>query len=209
MSDYMGQKGIGFELDHILEAMDDTIDVSGTAKLVTDDTVGVIHFTLWESLAYDLALGTASHAQIASGYKVTLIQLQELIGNPHFKQLLEAKQKEVSKLGDGAGFTVAFRMIANKGIESFMARVTSAQTPDKEFLNLFKTAVELGQLKPEEDPEHGATPLGGPSVAFHIYGVPGLEHLTGAPPVTVTPKPYIDMDVESGEDDAPIVLERL
>lgn len=186
MSDSQGRMGISVELDKILDAMDDTIEVDHTGQLITDQNLEAIPFTQWESLAYDLALGTAPLKHIAAGYKVDLIQLQELITNPHFDQLLKSKKSEVSKLGDGAAFTVGFRMMANRGMQSFMNRLTSAQTGDKEFLGLFKQAVELAQLKPVEDPEGGGgnIVIGAPSVTFNITGIPGLEHLNG--PVTKT-----------------------
>ena len=131
MSDSLGRKGISVELDKILDAMDKEVDVDHAGQLRVDDTLEAIPFTQWESLAYDLALGTAPLNHIAAGYGVDVIQLQELMGNEHFNQLLTAKKSEVRKQGDGAAFTVGFRMMANRGMQSFLTRLTSPQTGDR------------------------------------------------------------------------------
>lgn len=194
MSESLGRLGVGVELDNIINGIDDDIDVGYTGKLAIDENLETVPFTMWESLAYDLALDSAPLPHIAAGYKLELIQIQELISNPHFQQLLTAKKTEVSKLGDGAAFTVAFRMMANKGLASFMARLTSAGTPDKEFLGLFKQAVELAQLKPVEDSEggSGSVVIGAPSVTFNISGIPGLEHLRGVQVNSPKPQPVVE-----------------
>lgn len=216
MSDSLGRKGISVELDKILDAMDKEVDVDHAGQLRVDDTLEAIPFTQWESLAYDLALGTAPLNHIAAGYGVDVIQLQELMGNEHFNQLLTAKKSEVSKLGDGAAFTVGFRMMANRGMQSFLTRLTSAQTGDREFLGLFKQAVELAQLKPVEDPDGGSgnITIGAPSVTFNITGIPGLEHLNSqATTVNATPpktEEYEDAEIVDDYDDEPAIklLER-
>ena len=74
------------------------------------------------------------------------------------------------------------RLITNKASSSFLQRLLSPSTSDKDFSILYKTAVELAQLT---DKSGGYSPVNAlspsaPQVVFNIQGVPDLVHLERA-----------------------------
>ena len=139
-----------------------------------------IGFELWEALAYDIALDSADMSTIASGYGLTLAQLSDLQNNPYFVKMLAAKREEVKSLGSEAAFAIKMRMVANKATPQFLQRLTSPETPTRDFHALFKTAVELAQLMPQPSEDAPPPAVIGASVTFNIQGVPGLEHLSAS-----------------------------
>lgn len=135
-------------------------------------------FHLWESLAYDIALGSPSDEHLASAYGISVQELTKIRYNTYFDKLLVAKQKEVEEVGDRASTVTKFRVIASMGMREFMRRVTSPNTSDKDFHSLFRTALEMGELMPTQgkglEIEVGS---GSSGTTFNIYGIPGLDHL--------------------------------
>lgn len=128
----------------------------------------------WEAIAYDLALETADEDLLAERLGLPTEDVRALHDNPFFAKLLAEKRTEIASLDENAGFTVAYRMIANRASSHFLRRLTDPATTDRDFLNLFKHAVELARLKP---PEAAPQPAAQATVMFNIQGVPGLEHL--------------------------------
>lgn len=128
----------------------------------------------WEAIAYDLALGTADEDLLAERLALPPEDVRALHDNPFFAKLLAEKRTEIASLDENAGFTVAYRMIANRASSHFLRRLTDPATTDRDFLNLFKQAVELARLKP---PETAPQPAAQATVMFNIQGIPGLEHL--------------------------------
>lgn len=145
-----------------------------------------IPFELWETLAYDIVLHSPPDERLAESLQVTPADVQALRANPHFARILSSKLEEVRALGDDAPFAVKFRVIANKAAGHFLQRLTSSMTSDKDFTNLFRTAVELAKLMPKETPQAAVTAQA--AITFNIQGVPGLEHLSPTHP------PAIDHD---------------
>lgn len=159
--------------------------------------VGTVPFHLWESLAYDLALGHPPSEELATAYSSTLADLQLLIESPYFDKLLNAKKEEVEEVGPRASTVTKFRVITSMGMREYMRRVTSPDTSDKDFHALFKLALEMGELTPPPAPKAGVQIDVGDGVegmTFNIYGIPGLNHLSNTPeetapdPIDITPE---------------------
>lgn len=168
------------------QAQDDTTEevpntddtVQSTTEVSTVKKDNSVPFELWETLAYDLALANTDQQTIANAYDLTIDQLYTLQDNPYFAKILQAKKDEVKQLGSDAAFAVKMRMVANRATPQLLRRLTDPSTANRDFLAMFKTVTELGQLIPQ--PVHDDTPqptLIGASVVFNIGGVPGLEHL--------------------------------
>ena len=163
-------------------------EVSNPAKTNEPATeVAVVHknnaveFELWETLAYDLALSNTDPQTIANAYDLTIDQLEQLQTNPYFAKILQAKKDEVKQLGSDATFAVKMRMVANRATPQLLRRLTDPSTANRDFLAMFKTVTELGQLIPQPSQDDNPQPtLIGASVTFNISGVPGLEHLSAA-----------------------------
>lgn len=158
---------------------------------------GTIPFHLWESLAYDMALGHPPSEELATAYSSTLDDLHLLIESPYFNKLLQAKKEEVEEVGPRASTVTKFRVITSMGMREYMRRVTSPATSDKDFHALFKLALEMGELAPPSAPKAGVQIDVGDGVegmTFNIYGIPGLNHLSNTP-VETTPDP-IDITPE-------------
>lgn len=137
-----------------------------------------VEFELWETLAYDLALSNTDPQTIANAYDLTIDQLHQLQTNPYFAKILQAKKDEVKQLGSDATFAVKMRMVANRATPQLLRRLTDPNTANRDFLAMFKTVTELGQLIPQPSRDDSQQPtLVGASVTFNISGVPGLEHL--------------------------------
>ena len=158
---------------------------AGTNEPATE--VAVVHknnaveFELWETLAYDLALSNTDPQTIANAYDLTIDQLEQLQTNPYFAKILQAKKDEVKQLGSDATFAVKMRMVANRATPQLLRRLTDPSTANRDFLAMFKTVTELGQLIPQPSQDDNPQPtLIGASVTFNISGVPGLEHLSTA-----------------------------
>lgn len=139
-----------------------------------------ISFDLWETIAYDLALDMATPDVIARAYNVSVEQLHELMRDQNFEKLLKAKQAEVSQLGTNADTAIKFRTIVGRASPEFLRRLMDKETSDKDFHNLFQTAVRLAQLEPQEDND-APMPTIGQQVIYNISGIPGLNHLSGLP----------------------------
>ncbi len=135
----------------------------------------------WETLAYDLALSNTDPQTIANAYDLTIDQLEQLQTSPYFAKILQAKKDEVKQLGSDATFAVKMRMVANRATPQLLRRLTDPNTANRDFLAMFKTVTELGQLIPQPNQDDNPQPtLIGASVTFNISGVPGLEHLSTA-----------------------------
>lgn len=149
----------------------------------------LLPFEKWEALAYDLALDYVDRHTLAGEYDISDETLQKLLENQYFVKMYHAKQEEVKSLGSDASFTVKMRMIANRAMPQFLTRLTQSTTTDRDFHNLFRTAIELAQLAPQEtEPTHPQ--MVGANITFNLGGVPGLEHLlmtTDQPSQTQTP----------------------
>lgn len=145
----------------------------------------LLPFEKWEALAYDLALDYVDRHTLAGEYDISDETLQKLLENQYFVKMYHAKQEEVKSLGSDASFTVKMRMIANRAMPQFLTRLTQSTTTDRDFHNLFRTAIELAQLAPlEAEPTHPQ--MVGANITFNLGGVPGLEHLlmtTDQPPL--------------------------
>lgn len=159
----------GTELVHTPPDTTDNTDATGD----TD-----IPFELWETLAYDLALANTDPQTIAQAYDLTLTQLEHVQSNPYFAKILQAKKDEVLQLGSDATFAVKMRMVANRATPQLLKRLTDPNTANRDFLAMFKTVTELGQLIPEPNQDNQQSTVLGASITFNISGVPGLEHLT-------------------------------
>ena len=167
--------------------------------------VGTVPFHLWESLAYDLALGHPPSEELATAYSSTLPELMSLIESPYFIKLLNAKKEEVQEVGPRASTVTKFRVITSMGMREYMRRVTSPDTSDKDFHSLFKLALEMAELTPPPQAREAGVEIkvgAGDGMTFNVYGIPGLDHLAGNA-VDVTPTTVVDeaefVDVTSPE----------
>ena len=159
--------------------------------------VGTVPFHLWESLAYDLALGHPPSEELATAYSSTLPELMSLIESPYFTKLLNAKKEEVQEVGPRASTVTKFRVITSMGMREYMRRVTSPDTSDKDFHSLFKLALEMAELTPPPQAKEAGVEIkvgAGDGMTFNVYSIPGLEHLASNA-VDVTPTEVAD-DVE-------------
>ena len=168
--------------------------------------VGTVPFHLWESLAYDLALGHPPSEELATAYSSTLPELMSLIESPYFTKLLNAKKEEVEEVGPRASTVTKFRVITSMGMREYMRRVTSPDTSDKDFHSLFKLALEMAELTPPPQAKEAGVEIkvgAGDGMTFNVYSIPGLEHLASNA-VDVTPTEVVDevdfVDVTSPED---------
>ena len=168
--------------------------------------VGTVPFHLWESLAYDLALGHPPSEELATAYSSTLPELMSLIESPYFTKLLNAKKEEVEEVGPRASTVTKFRVITSMGMREYMRRVTSPETSDKDFHSLFKLALEMAELTPPPQAKEAGVEIkvgAGDGMTFNVYSIPGLEHLASNA-VDVTPTEVVDevdfVDVTSPED---------
>lgn len=161
--------------------------------------VGTIPFHLWESLAYDLALGHPPSEELATAYSSTLEDLVALIESPYFSKLLSAKREEVAEVGPRASTVTKFRVITSMGMREYMRRVTSPNTSDKDFHALFKLALEMGELTPPPAPKDGGVQIdignNADGMTFNIYGIPGLDHVQNLRDVTPQTVDVNDIDV--------------
>lgn len=167
--------------DEPKEEVPATLAIKSTTEPATIPTTSPVQFELWETLAYDLALANTDPQTIANAYEITTDQLEQLQTNPHFAKILQAKKDEVKQLGSDATFAVKMRMVANRATPQLLRRLTDPSTANRDFLAMFKTVTELGQLIPQPSQDDSPQPtLIGASVTFNISGVPGLEHLSTA-----------------------------
>ena len=156
--------------------------------------VGTVPFHLWESLAYDLALGHPPSEELATAYSSTLPELMSLIESPYFTKLLGAKKEEVEEVGHRASTVTKFRVITSMGMREYMRRVTSPDTSDKDFHSLFKLALEMAELTPPPQAKEAGVEIkvgAGDGMTFNVYSIPGLEHLASNA-VDVTPTEVVD-----------------
>ena len=169
------QDDIDEEVSNPVEPNEPTTEVAVVPKS------NAVEFELWETLAYDLALANTDQQTIANAYDLTIDQLEQLQTNPYFAKILQAKKDEVKQLGSDATFTVKMRMVANRATPQLLRRLTDPNTANRDFLAMFKTVTELGQLIPQPSQDDSPQPtLIGASITFNISGVPGLEHLSTA-----------------------------
>lgn len=167
--------------DEPKEEVPATLAIKSTTEPATIPTTNPVQFELWETLAYDLALANTDPQTIANAYEITTDQLEQLQTNPYFAKILQAKKDEVKQLGSDATFAVKMRMVANRATPQLLRRLTDPSTANRDFLAMFKTVTELGQLIPQPSQDDNPQPtLIGASVTFNISGVPGLEHLSTA-----------------------------
>ena len=167
--------------DEPKEEVPATLAIKSTTEPATIPTTNPVQFELWETLAYDLALANTDPQTIANAYEITTDQLEQLQTNPYFAKILQAKKDEVKQLGSDATFAVKMRMVANRATPQLLRRLTDPSTANRDFLAMFKTVTELGQLIPQPSQDDSQQPtLIGASVTFNISGVPGLEHLSTA-----------------------------
>ena len=168
---------------------------------------GSIPFHLWESLAYDLALGHPPSDDLAQAYSSTMDDLLTLMDSPYFQKLLNAKKEEVEKVGPRASTVTKFRVITSMGMREYMRRVTSPDTSDKDFHALFKLALEMAELTPPPVPKEGGVQIDigskGDGMTFNIYGIPGLGHMQNGM-TDVTP-PSAPTPTDDTLDDAEVV----
>ena len=156
--------------------------------------VGTVPFHLWESLAYDLALGHLPSEELAVAYSSTLPELMSLIESPYFTKLLNAKKEEVEEVGPRASTVTKFRVITSMGMREYMRRVTSPDTSDKDFHSLFKLALEMAELTPPPQAKEAGVEIkvgAGEGMTFNVYSIPGLDHLASNT-VDVTPTTVVD-----------------
>ena len=165
-----------------------------TTEVVVVPKNDAVAFELWETLAYDLALANTDPQTIANAYDLTIDQLEQLQTNQYFAKIIQAKKDEVKQLGSDATFAVKMRMVANRATPQLLRRLTDPSTANRDFLAMFKTVTELGQLIPQPSQDDSSQPtLIGASVTFNISGVPGLEHLSTA---QVADKNVIDAEFD-------------
>ena len=165
-----------------------------TTEVVVVPKNDAVAFELWETLAYDLALANTDPQTIANAYDLTIDQLEQLQTNQYFAKIVQAKKDEVKQLGSDATFAVKMRMVANRATPQLLRRLTDPSTANRDFLAMFKTVTELGQLIPQPSQDDSSQPtLIGASVTFNISGVPGLEHLSTA---QVADKNVIDAEFD-------------
>lgn len=173
--------------DEPKEEVPATLAIKSTTELATIPTTNPVQFELWETLAYDLALANTDPQTIANAYEITTDRLEQLQTNPYFAKILQAKKDEVKQLGSDATFAVKMRMVANRATPQLLRRLTDPNTANRDFLAMFKTVTELGQLIPQPSQDDSPQPtLIGASVTFNISGVPGLEHLSATNQPTQT-----------------------
>lgn len=170
-------------------------------ELPTQTTIGGVGFHLWEAIAYDIALDASPPSAIAHAYGITEADLIILQENQYFAKLLASKRQEIDDVGDNAETTLRFRMATNMAMGEFIRRLTSKNTADKDFHQLFRTGLEMAKLipQPTKEPPPSATIQAGSGITFNLIGVPGLEHLSANPPSQ--PKPV------QQEQPKPVVIE--
>ena len=153
---------------------------------------GGVPFYLWESIAYDIALDQAPAQQICQAYDIKPEDLLNLIEhNAYFNKVLTAKKQEVAEAGSNATMVMKFRMMTNMAMSEFARRLTSKNTPDKEFHSLFRTALELARYMPDPRAKNEASEASA-GVVFNLYNMPGLDHLS---------KPQTIVDVTPNNDE--------
>ena len=181
--------------DDIDEEVSNPIETNEpTTEVVVVPKNDAVAFELWETLAYDLALANTDPQTIANAYDLTIDQLEQLQTNQYFAKIVQAKKDEVKQLGSDATFAVKMRMVANRATPQLLRRLTDPSTANRDFLAMFKTVTELGQLIPQPSQDDSSQPtLIGASVTFNISGVPGLEHLSTA---QVADKNVIDAEFD-------------
>ena len=176
-----------------LPPLDDHYGIEYRAPVMPQ--VGTIPFHLWESLAYDLALGHPPSEELATAYSSTLPELMSLIESPYFIKLLGAKKEEVEEVGPRASTVTKFRVITSRGMREYMRRVTSPDTSDKDFHSLFKLALEMAELTPPPQAKEAGVAIkvgAGEGMTFNVYSIPGLDHLASNT-VDVTPTEVFDI----------------
>ena len=167
-------------------------DVMGEFEhgLPTQTTIGGIGFHLWEAIAYDIALDASPPSAIAHAYGITEADLIILQENQYFAKLLASKRQEIENVGDNAETTLRFRMATNMAMGEFIRRLTSKNTADKDFHQLFRTSLEMAKLIPQPTKEPLPTTIqAGNGITFNLFGVPGLEHLSAQPVPHAQPQP--------------------
>ena len=181
--------------DDIDEEVSNPVETNEPAtEVVVVSKNDAVEFELWETLAYDLALANTDPQTIANAYDLTIDQLEQLQTNQYFAKIIQAKKDEVKQLGSDATFAVKMRMVANRATPQLLRRLTDPSTANRDFLAMFKTVTELGQLIPQPSQDDSSQPtLIGASVTFNISGVPGLEHLSTA---QVADKNVIDAEFD-------------
>ena len=187
-----------------LPTVDDHYGIEYRAPVMPQ--VGTVPFHLWESLAYDLALGHPPSEELATAYSSTLPELMSLIESPYFTKLLGAKKEEAEEVGPRASTVTKFRVITSMGMREYMRRVTSPDTSDKDFHSLFKLALEMAELTPPPQAKEAGVEIkvgAGEGMTFNVYSIPGLDHLASNT-VDVTPTEVVDevdfVDITSPED---------
>ena len=175
-----------------LPTVDDHYGIEYRAPVMPQ--VGTVPFHLWESLAYDLALGHPPSEELATAYSSTLPELISLIESPYFTKLLGAKKEEAEEVGPRASTVTKFRVITSMGMREYMRRVTSPDTSDKDFHSLFKLALEMAELTPPPQAKEAGVEIkvgAGEGMTFNVYSIPGLDHLASNT-VDVTPTEVVD-----------------
>ena len=167
-------------------------------ELPTQTSIGGVGFHLWEAIAYDIALDASPPSAIAHAYGITEADLIALQENQYFAKLLASKCQEIEDVGDNAETTLRFRMATNMAMGEFIRRLTSKNTADKDFHQLFRTSLEMAKLIPQPTKEPQPTTIqAGSGITFNLIGVPGLEHLSAQPVPqaqtmqTTQPKPVV------------------
>ena len=181
--------------------------------LLTQTAIGGVGFHLWEAIAYDLALDANPPSAIAHAYGITEADLIILQENQYFAKLLASKRQEIEDVGDNAETTLRFRMATNMAMGEFIRRLTSKNTADKDFHQLFRTSLEMAKLIPQPSKEQPTAMIqAGSGITFNLFGVPGLEHLAANPvpqPMqTAQPKPVV-IEHNPQEDNTITYLEEL
>ena len=180
-------------------------------ELPTQTTIGGVGFHLWEAIAYDLSLDANPPSAIAHAYGITEADLIILQENQYFAKLLASKRQEIEDVGDNAETTLRFRMATNMAMGEFIRRLTSKNTADKDFHQLFRTSLEMAKLIPQPSKEPPPTTIqAGSGITFNLFGVPGLEHLSAQPVPQMQPQPKpVVIEHNPQEDNTITYLEEL
>jgi len=173
--------------------MSQTTPVSVTMKLVKMQHK-------WPTIARDLALMSQPQTQssqfdiedVARMYDLSLVELNELIINPTFRQLVVEAVRNLKALGPRAGFRMRAELLATELQEKLYNRAVSGSMEDKQMLQFLAVLLKSAGL--EAPPEDTPPPMpAGPSVhvALNFPSIPGrsLDHAR----VIAKPQELIDV----------------
>jgi hypothetical protein len=122
-----------------------------------------------ENFYIDIAVGVLPFADVCALHKLDPAEVEQLEGDPTFKQRMGIAQQSVDD--DGRAFRARCRSIVNRSIARMESLMGDPSTPASTRLDAFKTLARFGELEPEK--KEVAEGSKGPQLVFNIYGPDG------------------------------------